>query len=120
MSTRAEKCGVILTGHAFWWSQDPACAEPHRPEGVTGTFRTVRNRLGLQHLDFHHLRHFAATTLAGAGVDVRTIAGRLGHANPAITLKTYARFLDVTIVRRPMSWVACGRGPSAIRDGPRA
>ena len=45
---------------------------------------------------FHHLRHFAATTLAGAGIDVRTIAGRLGHANPAITLKTYAHFLEAT------------------------
>ena len=35
-----------------------------------------------------------ATTLAGAGIDVRTIAGRLGHANPAITLRTYAHFLE--------------------------
>jgi integrase len=61
---------------------------------VTDAFRTLRNRLGMPELDFHHLRHFAATTLAGAGVDVRTIAGRLGHANPAITLRTYAHFLE--------------------------
>ena len=25
---------------------------------------------------------------------IRTIAGRLGHANPGITLRTYAHFLD--------------------------
>jgi integrase len=29
-------------------------------------------------------------------VDVRTIAGRLGHANPAITLRTYAHFLEAS------------------------
>lgn len=78
------------------WSQDPACAVPYRPNRVTDAFRGVRNRLGFTDLNFHHLRHFAATTLAGAGVEVRTIAGRLGHANPAITLKTYAHFLEAT------------------------
>lgn len=43
---------------------------------------------------FHDLRHFAATVLAGAGVDIRTIAGRLGHAHPAFTLRTYAHFME--------------------------
>jgi integrase len=31
--------------------------------------------------------------LAG-GVDVRTTAGRLGHAQPAVTLKTYAHVME--------------------------
>jgi hypothetical protein len=31
-----------------------------------------------------------ATVLASAGVDIRTIAGRLGHAHPAITLPAVA------------------------------
>jgi integrase len=96
MSARADTCAVALVHDADVWSQDPACAVPYRPSRVTDGFRTVRNRLGYDHIDFHHLRHFAATTLAGAGVDVRIIAGRLGHANPAITLKTYAHFLEAT------------------------
>jgi integrase len=39
----------------------------------------------------HDLRHFAAS-MAGiaAGHDVRSVAGRLGHANPAMTLRVYA------------------------------
>jgi integrase len=45
-------------------------------------------------IPFHTLRHYAATTLAGQGIGVRTIAGRLGHANPSVTLRTYAHFLD--------------------------
>jgi Phage integrase family len=48
----------------------------------------------MNHVTFHTLRHFAATTLAGQGIGVRTIAGRLGHANPSVTLRTYAYFLE--------------------------
>jgi site-specific recombinase XerC len=62
---------------------------------VTGAFRALRDRLELSHVTFHSLRHFTATTLAAGGVGIRTIAGRLGHANPGITLRTYAHFLDV-------------------------
>jgi integrase len=94
MKERADYCGVELGPKAYVWSQDVYFAEPWRPNRVTDAFRNLRNRLGMEGLDFHHLRHFAATTLAGAGIDVRTIAGRLGHANPAITLKTYAHFLE--------------------------
>jgi integrase len=96
MEKRARNCGLELGPHAFVWSQEADSSAPYRPNRVTDAFRTLRNRLGLGHIDFHHLRHFAATTLAGAGVDVRTIAGRLGHANPAITLRTYAHFLEAT------------------------
>ena len=42
----------------------------------------------------HDLRHFVATQLLGAGVDVRTVAGRLGHRNAPTTLNVYAHFLE--------------------------
>jgi hypothetical protein len=48
----------------------------------------------MTHVTFHTLRHFSATALAGTGVPVRTIAGRLGHSNPNLTLRTYAHFLE--------------------------
>ncbi|MCB0984602.1 MAG: tyrosine-type recombinase/integrase [Ilumatobacter sp.] len=38
----------------------------------------------------HDLRHWSATVAIGRGHDVRTVAGRLGHANPAMTLRVYA------------------------------
>ncbi|MGI9053901.1 MAG: tyrosine-type recombinase/integrase [Ilumatobacteraceae bacterium] len=38
----------------------------------------------------HDLRHWSATVVIGQGHDVRTVAGRLGHANPAMTLRVYA------------------------------
>ena len=42
----------------------------------------------------HDLRHFQATELIAAGVDVRTVAGRLGHADPSTTLRIYAAFME--------------------------
>ena len=39
---------------------------------------------------FHDLRHFSVTTLIAAGVDVRTVANRHGHANATMTLNLYA------------------------------
>jgi integrase len=36
------------------------------------------------------LRHYLATRLLASGIDVRTVAGRLGRRNPATTLNVYA------------------------------
>jgi integrase len=94
VQSRAEVAGLSLAPAAYVWSQDLDAATPYRPDRVTGNFRTLREQLGLRHITFHSLRHFTATTLAASGVGIRTIAGRLGHANPGITLRTYAHFLD--------------------------
>ena len=42
---------------------------------------------------FHDLRHFSVTTLIAAGVDVRTVAERHGHAQATMTLNRYAHAL---------------------------
>jgi len=39
---------------------------------------------------FHDLRHIHATLLLKGGVPVHVVAARLGHADPAITLRVYA------------------------------
>ncbi|MGH9096963.1 MAG: tyrosine-type recombinase/integrase [Acidimicrobiales bacterium] len=96
VDARAQAIGCDLSPEAYVWSQAGDSLTPWKPNRVTDAFRTHRKRVKLEHVNFHHLRHFSATTLAGAGVDVRTIAGRLGHANPAITLRTYAHFLEAT------------------------
>ena len=40
----------------------------------------------------HVLRHTAAVWMAEAGIPITEIAQLLGHSNPAITFKTYARY----------------------------
>jgi hypothetical protein len=43
----------------------------------------------------HKLRHYSATELILAGVDIRTVAGRLGHGGGgATTLRTYAAWVS--------------------------
>jgi len=39
---------------------------------------------------FHDLRHYSATELFAKGFNARTVADRLGHADPALTLRVYA------------------------------
>ena len=54
----------------------------------------IRNELGYDSIRLHDLRHFAATRLMAAGIPVRQVSGRLGHANPATTLSVYTHFLE--------------------------
>jgi integrase len=42
----------------------------------------------------HDLRHWSATTSIVGGHDIRTVANRLGHANPSMTLRTYAHAVE--------------------------
>ncbi len=63
---------------------------------VSSVVRRVATRLGFTDLHFHSLRHFAATQLISAGVDPRTAASRLGHANPSMTLRVYAHATSET------------------------
>lgn len=92
---RAQMAGETIGSNAYVWSQTLDGSVPYRPDRVTAAFCSVRRRAGLPGVTLQGLRHFAATALAGRGVGVRTIAGRLGHANANVTLRTYAHFLDV-------------------------
>ncbi len=56
----------------WWWRRSRALA------GIDGKWR------------LHDLRHWSATVAIAQGHDVRTVAGRLGHTNPAMTLRVYA------------------------------
>lgn len=63
------------------------------PDTLTGGFRRCAKRCGLTH-HFHELRHYAATELFAQGVDPRTIAGRLGHADASVTARIYAHVIE--------------------------
>jgi integrase len=47
----------------------------------------------LPHARLRDLRHLHATTLLLSGVPVHVAAARLGHADPAITLRVYAHVI---------------------------
>ncbi len=52
------------------------------------TVQKEEDKLPLIH--FHGLRHTCATLLISQGVDVRTVAGRLGHSQTSTTLDIYS------------------------------
>ena len=68
---------------------------PVNPERITAWWRRARDRAGLdQRWRLHDLRHWSATTSIANGHDIRTVANRLGHANPAMTLRVYAHAVE--------------------------
>jgi len=48
----------------------------------------------LPHLNFHGLRHTSVTFLISRGMDIQTVAGRLGHSTSATTQNVYSHFLE--------------------------
>ena len=67
--------------------------EPIYPDTVTSLItKLIRANKQLPHARLHDLRHLHATTLL-SGVPVHVVAARLGHADPAITLRVYAHVI---------------------------
>ncbi len=65
--------------------------DPPNPDRLGWWWRRARALSGIDpKWRLHDLRHWSATVAIGQGHDVRTVAGRLGHANPAMTLRVYA------------------------------
>ena len=83
-----------MTDDSFVFSHSPDGGQPIHPDNVTGAFRRLCKRLGVQGVRLHDLRHAHATQLLAAGVPVRTVSGRLGHASAMTTMDVYAHFLE--------------------------
>ncbi len=92
----AGKCGATLSPSSFLFSHEVDLSTPWRPNYATLAFGRLRDELGLEGVKLHHLRHFSATQLLSAGIDIRTVSGRLGHANASTTLDFYAQFLQAS------------------------
>lgn len=64
-------------------------------EILTYRFKMILRENGLPvDLNVHSLRHTNASMLIAQGVDVRTVAGLLGHAQPSTTLDIYSHAFD--------------------------
>jgi integrase len=92
----ANRCAGVDTAlgdNAFVFSYSPDSRRPCDPSAITHRYARMTKKLGLRtHL--HALRHYSATELLAAGVDLRTVAGRLGHGGGgSTTLKVYAAWV---------------------------
>jgi len=85
--------GVLFSTDAYIFSTALDGTVPVKPDSLTQFHVRLMKKLGMDYR-FHELRHFMATSMAASGVGIRTIAGRLGHADPALTLRTYSHWLE--------------------------
>jgi integrase len=90
----AKQAEAVVSADAFVFSHEVDGSKPFRPDNVTGFFTRVRDSIGMHDVRLHDLRHFTATQLIAAGMDVRTVAGRLGHSDPSVTLRVYSHALE--------------------------
>jgi integrase len=89
----AERLGLDMLPDAFMFSRSPTGTEPIRPDVLTKFVVRVAKTAGVDtHL--HALRHFSASQAIAAGFDPVTVGGRLGHADPSITLRVYSHVLE--------------------------
>lgn len=65
-------------------------ANPMLRGNVRKAFYRISRQLGLPRIRIHDIRHTHATLLLAAGMDPKTVAERLGHADPKITMSIYA------------------------------
>jgi integrase len=66
---------------------------PWNPEHISRVFDRLTARTGLPRIRLHDLRHTHTTHLLAAGVNVRVVSERLGHASVAFTLDVYGHVL---------------------------
>lgn len=68
--------------------------EPAHPTSFTAYLHKFAIKNNLPHITPHLLRHMAATFLIQGGVDLRTVSGKLGHADGRVTMQVYAHLLQ--------------------------
>lgn len=62
---------------------------PYHPERVSDAFDRAVRQAGVPRIPFKNMRHTHATLALAAGVDLKLVSERLGHASVAITADIY-------------------------------
>ena len=92
-AARAAALELSLDPEAFVFSREVDGSTHLKPESVSQRYNKLAARLGIK-TSIHKLRHYSATELISAGVDIRTVAGRLGHSGGGMTtLKVYSAWV---------------------------
>jgi integrase len=108
----ATLAGVALSPDSYIFSADPDGARPMIPDTLTQAFERLCRRVEQPALErlrrtnpkakradlppedqwsfrLHDLRHYTATQLFADGMNPKTVADRLGHADASVTLRVY-------------------------------
>jgi integrase len=91
-AARLALLGLSLSGRTWVFSATPDMSRPRDPASLTRRYSRLVAKLGIDS-QLKELRHYSATELLTAGVDLRTVAGRLGHGDGTTTLRHYAAWV---------------------------
>lgn len=90
---RIAPLGLQVTDRTWVFSALPDMSQPRDPSSLTRRYGRLVAKLGID-TGLKELRHYSATELLTAGVDLRTVAGRLGHGDGTTTLRHYAAWVS--------------------------
>lgn len=101
---RAAELGAQIRPDGFVFSDQLDGSTFKIPDSVTQRYDRLASRLGIR-TTLHKLRHYSATELILGGVDIRTVAGRLGHGGGGTTtLRTYTAWVSEADQRAAEGW----------------
>jgi integrase len=75
------------------WMFTDGYGEPINPHAISQAFERIERRACVPIIRLHDLRHTHGTLLIAAGVPVKVVTERLGHAAPSFTIDTYQHVL---------------------------
>ncbi|MDW7670801.1 MAG: site-specific integrase [Bacillota bacterium] len=81
------------SGHHFIFAT-PSGAPLNHKKDVRKEYKKILAEAGIRELSVYALRHTCATLLLEAGVDVKTVSERLGHADIITTLNKYVHVTE--------------------------
>lgn len=109
-AVRAKEFKTSIDRSSYVFSPEPDGSTPPKPSTMTQRYRRLAERLDINS-SLHKLRHYSATELISAGVDPRTVSGRLGHSGGgATTLRVYSAWVTESDQRAAKS--LSGRMPT--------
>jgi integrase len=91
-AARLALLGLPVIERTWLFSAEPDMSRPRDPASLTRRYGRLVAKLRVE-TTLKELRHYSATELLTAGVDLRTVAGRLGHGDGTTTLRHYAAWV---------------------------
>jgi len=77
------------TDRVFTWEN----GRPVHPDVIRQRFNRLSDRAGLPHIRLHDMRHSYATAALKAGIHLKIVSARLGHASETFTASVYQHAL---------------------------
>lgn len=90
-SSERLRMGEYYVNRDFVFASDSG--DPIHPDSVSTWLNRFSERHNLPHLNCHAFRHTAASLLLYNGVDIVSVAYRLGHASPSTTANVYSHVI---------------------------